>query len=105
MLGSFIHLTKEEAGSETLDVRIILSYHEHSAKSCTSLVVFDTTATAIRATILYITTNPRAYAKLLAEVSSTSPSSPIQDANVSKLPFLLAVIKEGLRSSLFSPHA
>jgi cytochrome P450 len=78
-----------------------LLYHDHSAKSATSLAGSDTTATAIRATILYIITNPRVHAKLLAEVSSASLSSPIQDAEARKLPYLQAVIKEGLR--IFPP--
>jgi cytochrome P450 len=71
------------------------------AKSGTSLAGSDTTATAIRATILYITTNPRVHSKLLAEISSASPSSPIQDVEARKLPYLQAVIKEGLR--IFPP--
>lgn len=57
----------------------------------------DTTATAIRATFLYIITNPRILAKLRAEISSSSISSPIRDSEAKKLPYLQAIIKEGLR--------
>ncbi len=57
----------------------------------------DTTAGAIRSTFLYIITIPRVYSRLLAEISSASISSPIQDAEAKKLPYLQAVIKEGLR--------
>ena len=51
--------------------------------------------------MLYIITNPRVYSKLLAEIANASPSSPIQDAEARNLPYLQAVIKEGLR--IFPP--
>jgi cytochrome P450 len=65
----------------------------------------DTTATAVRATFLYIITIPRVHDKLLTEISSatlteissSTLSSPISDAEAKKLPYLQAVIKEGLR--------
>lgn len=62
----------------------------------------DTTATAIRATMLHIITNPAAYKKLQAEidqaVQSGRISSPvIQEAEAQELKYLQAVIKEGLR--------
>jgi cytochrome P450 len=57
----------------------------------------DTSALAIRATLLYIITNPQVQAALLEEISNASISSPITDAESRKLPYLQAVIKEGLR--------
>ncbi|RDW68159.1 hypothetical protein BP6252_09555 [Coleophoma cylindrospora] len=88
MLGSFIRhgLTQKEAESETL-VQILAGS--------------DTTATAIRATMLYIITNPRVYTNLLEEIDSVPLSSPIQDSEARKLRYLQAVIKEGLR--IFPP--
>ncbi|KAH9212789.1 pisatin demethylase [Leptodontidium sp. 2 PMI_412] len=84
MLGSFIRhgLTRDEAESETL-LQIIAGS--------------DTTATAIRTTFLYIITTPRVHAKLLAEISDATLSSPISDVEARTLPYLQAVIKEGLR--------
>ncbi|KAK3347287.1 cytochrome P450 [Lasiosphaeria hispida] len=88
MLGSFIAhgLTQSEAESETL-VQILAGS--------------DTTATAMRATMLHILTNPRVYSKLLAEIIDKAPSSPIRDAEARQMPYLQAVIKEGLR--IFPP--
>jgi cytochrome P450 len=45
--------------------------------------------------------HPRTTAKLRAEFSSAPISSPIQDSEARKLPYLQAVIKEGLR--IFPP--
>ncbi|KAK1755440.1 cytochrome P450 [Echria macrotheca] len=89
MLGSFIAhgLTQAEAESETL-VQILAGS--------------DTTATAIRATMLHILANPRVHAKLLAEIATLPPSSGIiSDAQAKRMPYLQAVIKEGLR--IFPP--
>jgi cytochrome P450 len=59
-------------------------------------------ATAIRATLLYVLTNPRVYSKLLAEIdTATYPDQIITIAEARKLPYLQAVIKEGLR--IFPP--
>jgi cytochrome P450 len=62
----------------------------------------DTTATAIRMTMLHLMTNPDAYRKLQTEVDTAIgdgriKSSPITDAEAKQLPYLQAVIKEGLR--------
>jgi cytochrome P450 len=62
----------------------------------------DTTAAAIRATLLHIITNPRVYSALQAEIDSTIQegkiSSPvIKDTELRQLAYLQAVIKEGLR--------
>ncbi|KAL3426423.1 cytochrome P450 [Phlyctema vagabunda] len=88
MLGSFIAhgLNREEAESET-----ILQIMAGS----------DTTATAIRATFLYLVMHPRVVSKLRAEIESSAISSPITDAEARKMPYLQAVIKEGLR--IFPP--
>jgi len=88
MLGSFVAhgLTKEEAEGETV-VQIIAGS--------------DTSATAIRSTLLFIITNPLAYRRLQAEIDAGIKegriSSPITDAEARKLPYLQAVIREGLR--------
>jgi cytochrome P450 len=47
--------------------------------------------------MLYIMTNPRVLSRLLAEISQGTFSSPIRDSEAKKLPYLQAVIKEGLR--------
>lgn len=61
----------------------------------------DTTATTIRATMLYIMTTPRVYFKLKAEirtaVGSGNVSLPITNDQAKGLPYLQAVIMEGLR--------
>lgn len=67
-----------------------------------SLAGSDTTATAIRATTLYIITSPRILASLRAEIAAAKPSWPvITDAEAREMPYLQAVIKEGLR--IFPP--
>jgi cytochrome P450 len=62
-----------------------------------SLAGSDTTATAIGTTFLYIITTPRVLAKILAEISGATLSSPISDAEAKNLPYLQATLKEGLR--------
>lgn len=61
----------------------------------------DTTATSIRATLLAIISNPRVYARLVAEIDEAESreqiSSPIRDQEARRLPYLQACIKEGLR--------
>jgi cytochrome P450 len=94
MLGSFIRhgLTQSEAEQE--------SVLQLAAGS-------DTTATAIRATLLCIITNPRVHTKLLAELDAASgpegslgglnSDAIISDQQAKTLPYLQACIKEGLR--------
>jgi cytochrome P450 len=67
----------------------------------------DTTAAAIRVILLYVMSHPRVYAKLRAEIDETvkkgvAPESPsiISDAEVRRLPYLGAVVREGMRVSL-----
>jgi cytochrome P450 len=47
--------------------------------------------------MLYIITNSRIEAALLAEIKAATLSTPIKDSEARKLPYLQAVIKEGLR--------
>ncbi|KAJ2894578.1 hypothetical protein MKZ38_007401 [Zalerion maritima] len=63
----------------------------------------DTTATAMRATLLHIITNPRVLSGLADEIKTFQPSSPITDAEAKNMPYLQAVIQEGLR--MFPPIA
>ncbi|KAK0616197.1 cytochrome P450 monooxygenase [Immersiella caudata] len=61
----------------------------------------DTTATAIRATLLFILTSPRVYHTLQSEIDlailNNKISAPISLAEATNLPYLQAVILEGLR--------
>ncbi|KAF2687216.1 cytochrome P450 monooxygenase-like protein [Lentithecium fluviatile CBS 122367] len=64
----------------------------------------DTTAGAIRATMLFLMSHPRVYKKLQAEIdeavkSGAAPPSPdiISDAEARRLPYLAAVVREGMR--------
>ena len=88
MLGSFIRhgLTQEEAAGEAL-LQIIAGS--------------DTSASTIRMVMLYLLSNPDAYRKLQQEIDAGidagTISSPIKDAEARQMPYLQAVIKEGLR--------
>lgn len=88
MLGSFIShgLTQTEAEGESL-IQIVAGS--------------ESTATAIRATLLYIISNPPVYNTLLAEISSNPISNPITNSEARTLVYLQAIIKEGLR--MFPP--
>ncbi|KKY16825.1 putative cytochrome p450 [Phaeomoniella chlamydospora] len=92
MLGSFVRhgLTQQEAESESL-LQIMAGA--------------DSTATAIRSTLLYIISHPRVYNKLQAEIDEAERngaiSNPITNNEAKNLPYLQAVIKEGLR--IFPP--
>ncbi|KAK7430663.1 hypothetical protein QQZ08_002706 [Neonectria magnoliae] len=91
MLGSFVAhgLTQKEAESEIL-LQIVAGS--------------DTTATVIRSTMLHLVTNPRAYNRLRGEISKTTYTSEIiPDSTARDMPYLQAVIKEGLR--IFPPVA
>lgn len=87
MMGSFLKngLSQQEAENESM---------------LTILGGSDSTATAIRMTLLYIVTTPSAYAIVLAELESKADISSqplIKYAVAKKLPYLQACIKEGLR--------
>lgn len=62
----------------------------------------ESTASAIRSILVHIMTTPRVYIKLKAEIKAAlddgTVSSPIQMDQALKLPYLQAVIYEGLRS-------
>ncbi|KAG7409722.1 Cytochrome P450 monooxygenase lolP1 [Fusarium oxysporum f. sp. rapae] len=58
----------------------------------------DTTATAIRATLLYIISNPRVVHAMRAEIDDAKPNLPVvTDAEARAMSYLQALIKEGLR--------
>ena len=61
----------------------------------------DTTATALRGIMLYILSHPRVYSKLQTEIDAAvqdgCSSGIITDAEVRKVQYLQAVIKEGIR--------
>ncbi|KAL0932337.1 cytochrome p450 [Colletotrichum truncatum] len=88
MLGSFIRhgLTKKQSEQEVL--------FQIAAGS-------DTTATAVRTTFLYTMTSPHAYQTLKKEIAAAinegRASTPITFEEAKKLPYLQAIIYEGLR--------
>lgn len=84
MLGSFVRhgLTQEEAEAEA-----VLQIFAGS----------DTTGTAIRSTLLYIISTPEVLSQLRREIDTTKPASPISHAEAKQMPYLQAVIREGLR--------
>jgi cytochrome P450 len=88
MLGSFIRhgLTQEEAAGEAL-LQIVAGS--------------DSTASTIRFIFLHLLSNPSCYAKLQREIdegiASGRISSPIKHSEAREMPYLQAVIKEGLR--------
>jgi cytochrome P450 len=66
----------------------------------------DTTAAAIRIILLYIISHPRVYRKLQEEIDQfakkhNSAEEVISDADARQLPYLSAVVREGLRVSGF----
>jgi cytochrome P450 len=91
MLASFVRhgLSKEEVFTEaTLQI----------------VAGSDTTATALRSIMLYLITHPRICSKLRAEVdaavlSGAAPASPsiASDECLKRMPYLQAVVREGLR--------
>ncbi|KAJ4989638.1 benzoate 4-monooxygenase cytochrome p450 [Stagonosporopsis vannaccii] len=89
MLGSFIRhgLGQEQASGEAL-LQIVAGT--------------DTTATGLKIIMLHIMTNPAVQKKLLAEIDHSVlngiVSSPVKDSEARQLPYLQAVIKEGLRT-------
>lgn len=100
MLGSFIRhgLTPEQAHSEiVLQMYPPPPYSPQLKLTKHSIGGSDTTAIAIRIIFLYLMTTPRVLAKLRAEYTHASVSTPITDAEAKNLPYLQAIIKEGLR--------
>ncbi|EPE02891.1 benzoate 4-monooxygenase cytochrome p450 [Ophiostoma piceae UAMH 11346] len=88
ILGSFVAhgLSRDDAEGEAV-VQIIAGS--------------DTSATAIRSTLLFLITNPHAYIRLQQEIDNGIRagriSSPITDTEARQFPYLQAVIREGLR--------
>jgi cytochrome P450 len=83
-------------------IRHGLSEEELAGESLLQVVAgSDTTAATIRVVMLNLITSPRYYRKLQAEIDSAIAagkiSSPVQDNEAKRLPYLQAVIKEGLR--------
>jgi len=105
MLGSFVRhgLTQKEAEVESLvQMYVCLSpiytlMVTRFTKPTTRLAGSDTTATAIRTMMLYVVANPLIYSRLLAEITNSQISSPITDSEARAMPYLQAIIKEGLR--------
>ncbi|OTA69127.1 cytochrome P450 [Hypoxylon sp. EC38] len=89
VLASFIEqgVTKEEAINELM-LQVVAGT--------------DSTATGIRMTLLLLVSNPVAYQKFKSEIDDAIAggriSSPIKDTEARQLPYLQAVIKEGLRA-------
>lgn len=85
MLGSFINhgVSQDQAVSESLG-QIIAGT--------------DSTATAIRMTLLYVLANPPVYAKLLREIDEQNfQGEVVSCAEARSMPYLQACIREGLR--------
>jgi cytochrome P450 len=86
-------------------VRHGLNKEELITETCLQILAgSDTTAAALKGITLYLFSNPRVYNKLKAEIAASikdggAPPSPavISDAEARKLPYLQAVIKEGIR--------
>ncbi|EGY14176.1 pisatin demethylase [Verticillium dahliae VdLs.17] len=61
----------------------------------------DSVAVALRMAVLYVLSTPRVYHRLLSEIEGAAAkgevSLPIRDAEAKKLPYLQAVIREGMR--------
>lgn len=106
VMGIAKQVVGERFGEDKVDKRDMLGAWVRngiSQRQCESEVVLqifagsDTTATAIRATLLYVLTNPRIHRKLQREIDSAPISSPITNDEARELPYLQAVIKESLR--------
>jgi cytochrome P450 len=89
MLASFLdHGITDQEGEQEAVVQIIAGS--------------DTTATAIRMILFFLTTNPRAYQRLTEEIDAAEQkgalsSAVIQDSQAARMPYLEACVKEGLR--------
>lgn len=89
MQGSFIHHGLNQQECEVEGLFMIIAGGE-------------STASAIRSILVHTMTTPRVYCKLKAEIKEAldegKVSSPIQMDQALKLPYLQAVVFEGLRS-------
>ncbi|KAK0624348.1 cytochrome P450 [Immersiella caudata] len=79
-----------------------LSYRNTETEAVTAVTAAaDTAASPLRSILLYLATSPPAYSKLKAELSDAirdkQISSPVTYAEAQKLPYLQAVLHEGMR--------
>lgn len=74
---------------------------QHMVTNINRVAGSDTTATAIRATLLAVISAPIVYHRLVKEITTAERegliSSPVRNAEAQSLPYLQAVIREGLR--------
>ncbi|EJP64697.1 Cytochrome P450 CYP570H1 [Beauveria bassiana ARSEF 2860] len=88
MLGSFL---KHGLGPDEAEMEM----------SITLIAGSDTTATALRAILLSIISTPTVYQRLINEIDAAEAkghlSHPVRNCEAQKLPYLQAVIREGLR--------
>ncbi|KAI1806758.1 cytochrome P450 monooxygenase [Daldinia bambusicola] len=95
MMGSFMRhgMTEEECGSEAM-IQIIAGS--------------DTTAIAIRTTLMYLVATPRVYLRLKKMIKETvernEVSTPITYEEAQKIPYLRAVVLEGIRMRIPTPY-
>ncbi|KAI8966553.1 cytochrome P450 monooxygenase [Daldinia sp. FL1419] len=95
MMGSFIRhgLTEHECGAEAM-IQVIAGS--------------DTTATVIRTTLAYLMSTPRVYSKLKTMIKQcverNEVSAPITYEEAQKLPYLKAIILEGIRMRSPTPY-
>jgi cytochrome P450 len=105
-------LKKEDSGTPDLLTRFLEAMQKNpetldhagviSLLMSTISAASDTTATAMTATMFHLLQNPKTLAKLQQELEASNLSRPIPTfAQVSKLPYLHATIREGMR--LFPP--
>ncbi|KAM0581718.1 hypothetical protein ACHAP6_009055 [Verticillium nonalfalfae] len=89
--------TKAEATSEAL----VQVQANRARANLDSVAGTDSVAVALRMAVLYVLSTPRVYFRLLSEIEGAAAkgevSSPIRDAEAKKLPYLQAVIREGMR--------
>lgn len=116
MMATCFRLVDERAAKSTTErsdmlasfMRHGLAGHELRTEALEQIIAgSDTTATAIRATLLYVVTNPRVYRKLQEEIDDAvrhelAPGRAgglITVAEAKQLPYLQAVIREAMRIS------
>lgn len=95
MLGRFNQIDRDVPGDK-FDQRDVLI---HSLSNV--FAGSDTTSVALRAILYYLTLNPRCYEKAVEELDLATANGALGEkptyAQVQKLPYLQAVIKEGMR--------
>lgn len=113
ILGSWLNkgVPRDQAESEMVIALYVLHAMDRCRIPAELLILFgrfagsDTTATSVRATLLYIISNPLIYSRLHAEidaaVAANTISPMVSDEEARKLPYLQACIREGIR--IFPP--